>query len=69
MDERVALLQRVIASLDPLDRALLLLFLDDLSYREIAAILSITETNVATKLSRLKQRLREEMLKLNRQNS
>ncbi|MBA2431072.1 MAG: RNA polymerase sigma factor [Chthoniobacterales bacterium] len=69
MDERVALLQRVIASLDPLNRALLLLFLDDLSYREIAAILSITETNVATKLSRLKQRLREEMLKLNRQNS
>ncbi len=47
----------------------MLLYLDDHSYREIAAVLGITETNVATKLNRLKQRVREEMLKLNRQNS
>ncbi len=62
-------MQQVIASLAPLDRGLMLLYLDDHSYREIAAILGITETNVATKLNRLKQRVREEMLKLNRQNS
>ncbi len=68
-DERVALLQQVIDSLPPLDRALLLLYLDDHSYREIAAILGLTETNVATKLNRLKQRVREEMLRLNQQNS
>ena len=68
-DERLALLQNVIASLAPLDRGLFLLYLDDHSYREIAAVLGITETNVATKLNRLKQRVREEMLKLNRQNS
>ena len=68
-DERVALLQQVIASLAPLDRGLMFLYLDDHSYREIAAVLGITETNVATKLNRLKQRVREEMLKLNRQNS
>ncbi len=68
-DERITLLQQVIASLPPLDRGLLFLYLDDHSYREIAAILGLTETNVATKLHRLKQRVREEMLKLNRQNS
>ena len=68
-DERVALLQQVIASLAPLDRGLMLLYLDDHSYREIAAVLGITETNVATKLNRLKQRVREETLRLNRQNS
>ena len=68
-DERIVLLQQVIASLPPLDRGLMLLYLDDNSYREIAAILGITETNVATKLNRLKQRVREEMLKLNRLNS
>ena len=68
-DERVALLQQVVASLAPLDRGLMLLYLDDHSYREIAAVLGITETNVATKLNRLKQRVREEMLKLDRQNS
>jgi RNA polymerase sigma-70 factor (ECF subfamily) len=66
VDERIPLLQKVIASLPPLERALLLLYLDEHSYREIAAILGITETNVATKLSRLKQRVREEMLKLTR---
>lgn len=69
MDERTVLLQKVIATFDPLNRALLLLFLDDRSYREIAEVLSITETNVATKLSRLKQRLRDEMLKLSHQTS
>ncbi len=68
-DERLPLLQQVIASLAPLDRGLMLLYLEDHSYREIAAVLGITETNVATKLNRLKQRVREEMLKLNRLNS
>jgi RNA polymerase sigma-70 factor (ECF subfamily) len=59
LEERVALLQSIIATLDPLNRALLLLYLDEHSYRDIAAILGITETNVATKLSRLKDRLRQ----------
>jgi RNA polymerase sigma factor (sigma-70 family) len=60
-DERVLLLERIIAGLGPLDRALLLLYLDDHSYRDIATILGITETNVATKLSRLKERLRQDL--------
>ena len=68
-DERLALLRQIIASLAPLDRGLMLLYLEDHSYREIAAVLGITETNVATKLNRLKQRVREEMLKLNRPHS
>jgi DNA-directed RNA polymerase specialized sigma24 family protein len=51
-DERLPLLQQVIASLTPFDRGLMLLYLEDHSYREIAAVLGITETNVATKLNR-----------------
>jgi RNA polymerase sigma factor (sigma-70 family) len=62
IDERIDLLQHIIATLDPLNRALLLLYLDDHSYRDIAAILGITETNVATKLSRLKERLRQNLI-------
>jgi RNA polymerase sigma-70 factor (ECF subfamily) len=58
--ERVNLLYAFIDRLDPLNRALLLLYLDERSYREIADVLGITETNVATKIGRLKQRLREE---------
>jgi RNA polymerase sigma factor (sigma-70 family) len=45
----------------PLDRALLLLYLEEKSQREIAEILGITETNVSTKISRLKKRIRSEM--------
>ncbi|HEY1583420.1 MAG TPA: sigma-70 family RNA polymerase sigma factor [Chthoniobacterales bacterium] len=68
-DDRVTLLRRVIGSLPPLERGLLLLYLDDHSYREIAAVLGLTETNVATKLSRLKNRVRDKILQLNQQNA
>ena len=59
-DEHLALLYAFIDRLDALNRALLLLYLDERSHREIADILGITETNVATKISRLTRRLREE---------
>lgn len=59
--QQVRALHRFIAQLEPLNRALLLLYLDDRSHREIAEILGISETNVATKLGRLKQRIRNEI--------
>lgn len=59
-DERVAFLQCFLAKLDALDKALMALYLEEHSYAEIAEILGITETNVATKISRLKQRIRKE---------
>jgi RNA polymerase sigma factor (sigma-70 family) len=58
-DERVKFLQSFIAQLDSLNRALMLLYLEDHGYREIADILGISETNVATKISRLKQGIRD----------
>ena len=60
-DERVEALHRFIDQLDPLNRALILLYLEDRSYGEIAEILGISETNVATKISRIKQKLRSQM--------
>jgi RNA polymerase sigma-70 factor (ECF subfamily) len=54
-------LRRAVDGLDPLNRALLLLYLDDLAYREIGEILGLTETNVGVRLNRLKQRLRAQM--------
>lgn len=60
-NQQVRTLHRFIAQLDKLNRALLLLYLEDQSYRQIAEILGISETNVATKLSRLKQRIRNEI--------
>lgn len=60
-DARVRELYRCIARLNPLDRALLILYLDERSQREIAEILGISESNVATKIGRLKARLRNDM--------
>lgn len=58
--QQVDLLYRFIHAQPPLDRALLLLYLDDRSHREMADVLGLSETNVATKIGRLKQRLRNE---------
>lgn len=57
-DGRVRLLHQFIGQLDDLNRALVLLYLDERSYSDIADVLGISETNVATKLNRLKQRMR-----------
>lgn len=54
-------LHRCIDALDPLDRALLLLHLDERPQREIADVLGLSETNVATKIGRLKQRIRQRL--------
>lgn len=56
--ERLVALHDFIARLEPLNRALVLLYLDDRSYAEIADVLGISETNVATKLGRIRQTLR-----------
>ncbi|MDE2272408.1 MAG: RNA polymerase sigma factor [Xanthomonadaceae bacterium] len=60
-NERLAALYDFIARLDPLNRALVLLYLDDRPYAEIADVIGISETNVATKLNRIKQKLRGQM--------
>ena len=61
MEEQITTLRQLIAECQPLDRALLLLYLDDCSYREIGAVLGLSETNVGTKLNRLKQDLRQKL--------
>lgn len=41
------------------DRALIALYLDELSYQQIAVILGISESNVGVKLTRIKTRLQK----------
>ncbi len=57
-DERLEAVRALVERLDGLDRALMLLYLDDRPYAEIADILGISETNVGTKIARIKERLR-----------
>lgn len=56
--EQLQLLQRFIHELPELDRAIMLLYLEEKSYREIADILGLTETNIATKINRIKGKLK-----------
>jgi RNA polymerase sigma-70 factor (ECF subfamily) len=60
-DERLEALHAFIGRLDPLNRALILLYLEDRSYAEMAEVIGISETSVATKISRIKQKLRGQM--------
>jgi RNA polymerase sigma factor (sigma-70 family) len=57
-------LYQFISELDELNRALILLYLDNHSYREISDILGISETNVASKVNRIKKKLKQEFSNL-----
>jgi RNA polymerase sigma factor (sigma-70 family) len=51
----IRLLYESIEKLDPLNKALILLYLDGHSYAEIGQVLGISVTNAATKIGRLKE--------------
>jgi len=59
LDYHLKLLQDFIHNLNELNKALMLLYLEEKSYEEIAEILGITKTNVATKISRIKLKLKK----------
>lgn len=58
MDENIAELYRFINTLGDLEKALMLLFLDEKPQKEISEILGITTSNVSTKISRIKTQLK-----------
>lgn len=57
--EQIAALYSAIKKLRESERALVLLYLDDKSYKEIAEILGITVTNVGARVNRAKNQLKE----------
>lgn len=52
-------LQGAIDSLNKFDRALMLLYLDEKSYKEMAEIMGLTESNIGVKINRIKNKLRK----------
>jgi len=58
VENNLKLLQGFINELKEIDKAIILLYLDDKSHREIAEITGFTETNVATRINRIKEKLR-----------
>lgn len=65
LEENLNMLRLLIQDLKELDRALMILYLDDKSYNEIAIILGISESNVGTKINRIKTTLKQKFTKLN----
>ncbi|MBR1551869.1 MAG: sigma-70 family RNA polymerase sigma factor [Muribaculaceae bacterium] len=55
---QVAMLHRRIARLQPFDRAIVLLWLESLSYEEIGQIVGISAKNVGVRLYRIKEQLK-----------
>lgn len=56
---RFKALQICIAALKEVDRSIVILFLEDLPYKEISAIIGLTENHVAVKMKRIRKLLFE----------
>ena len=62
-DPRVEWLYRQIARLKDVDRSVALLMLDGFAYKEIAAVVGISESNVGVKINRIKAALTAQLAK------
>ena len=58
-DTQMEKLLGAIKKLDPADRAIVSLYLDDLNYTEIAEVVGITANNVGVRLNRIKHKIKE----------
>jgi RNA polymerase sigma-70 factor (ECF subfamily) len=56
---QISLLRERIGRLGPFDRAIVLLWLENLSYEEIGQIVGITPKNVSVRLVRIKEQLKK----------
>lgn len=57
--KQIRMLQKRISALGPFDRAIVLLWLENLSYEEIASIVGISVKNVSVRLFRIKEQLKK----------
>lgn len=58
IEEQMALLYKAIHQLSDIEKALILLFLEDKPYKEIAELMGITEVNARVKVNRIKTKLK-----------
>ncbi|MBT7093134.1 MAG: RNA polymerase sigma factor, partial [Bacteroidetes bacterium] len=62
--EDIQSLQQAISTLSEIERAIILLHLEEKPYEEIAEITGLTRTNVGVRIMRIKKKLESEMKKL-----
>ena len=61
--EQVKAMYAAIGDLSKIDKAIVMLYLEDYNYNEIGEMMGITANNVAVKMNRIKARLKEETKK------
>ncbi|TKG91494.1 RNA polymerase sigma factor [Puteibacter caeruleilacunae] len=61
MNESLQLLLNAIHTLDEIDRSIMLLYLEEKSYDEIAEIIGITKSNVGVRINRAKKQLKNNL--------
>ncbi len=57
-EQQLSLLEQFISELKAIDKALMILYLEDKSHTEIAEVLGISVSNVGTKIGRIKEKLK-----------
>jgi len=62
-DERLKLIYAHIKQLNNVEKGLMLLLLEGKKYEEIAELTGFTPTNVGTRISRIKQKLKQQIIK------
>lgn len=63
IEEQVQAMYKAIGDLGKIDKALIMLYLEDYNYNDIGEMLGISANNVAVKMNRLKIKLKEETQK------
>jgi len=67
--EQLKQLYTAISKLNRIDKAMILMWLDEKSYEEIASIMGTSKNNVSVKLVRIKRKLEELVLEIEKQES
>ena len=68
LNENLSLLLNAIYKLNEIDKSIMLLYLEEKSYDEIAEILGITKSNVGVRINRAKEILKQNLKYLNHEN-
>ncbi|MBS1603377.1 MAG: sigma-70 family RNA polymerase sigma factor [Bacteroidetes bacterium] len=63
MDQRFRTLHEHIKGLNLLEKGIVMLYLEGKSYEEIAGLIGISSSNVGTRLSRIRERLKKQIAK------
>ncbi len=61
VEEQILLLHKAIARLSGIEKSIILLFLENKDYEEIAEITGITQNYVRVKMNRIKHKLKKQM--------